>query len=530
MAAEGDGPGASFMVNDSVKDFVFDLHDATRRSFIQTDIDRLFGTTFQELTEKYYNDKVTPWPSAEEIAGECNNDAFFLCLYKEMTYRHLASRGSALMTIQARLDGWANYCALFDGLLAEDGSTGDVALSERWAFEIIHEFVYQFQSLAQIRTDLSRREPEEIGLLEAHPEAWAVGTVYSYLRRLTRRGQVAALLQAHRQTGTPSGALDIDAAVRAGQTPSKAHFAIGYFALFGLSRLECLVGDYHGCLEALNHVVLATDHEIYHRVFGCYLNCMYHAGFAYLMMRRYKDAIRIFSSVLANVFRLVKSGSISRIPGADQAGRVSDRICALLALLTKLAPGTKIDESVLNMVRDKIGERLNNLEKIDSAADPDFFREVFEALFEKGCPKFIVPSIPNFAEQVNTSHDAHRRQVDLFLKHAMQQSSLAKIRSYLKLYTAMSVSKLARFNNVSEEEFRGELVAIKHLMTQVENQPGTAPLDGVMTSALDVHFFVNDGMIHIGEADRTQRHEAFFISQIDKCEEIAARVRSGGSV
>lgn len=521
MAGEEGNP-ADHMINDSIKDFVFDLHDACRRSLMQADVDRLYGSTFAELTGKYFNDAM-PWPSAEAIANECSNDDLFLLFYKEMTYRHLCGKAS-LLTMQVRMDVWANYCTLFDTMLASDGAGNAILLNERWAFEIIQEFVYQFQSIAQARSDLSRRDAEEIALLQAHPEAWAVSTVYSYLRRLSRAANVAQVLQAHRQTGAASGTLDLNAAVSEGSTPSTTHFLLGYFAMFGLSRLECLVGDYHGSLEALSSVVLATDHELYHRVFGCYLNLFYHAGFSYLMMRRYKDAIRTFSAILSNIYRLVKSGSIAHIPGADQSSRMGDRMCALLALLTKLAPGAKIDEAVLQMVRDKHGERLANLDKIDPVQDPQFFREVFEALFERGCPKFIVPSLPNFAEQVNTSQDTARRQVELFLKHATQQSSLAKMRSYLKLYTALPVVKLARFNNVSEDEFRAELAAIKHLMTQVENSPGTPPLDGSLSSALDVHFFVHDGMVNISEADRTQRHETFFMSHIGKCDEIAARV------
>ena len=41
-----------FMVNDPVKNFVFDLHDASRRSRIQADIDKLYGETWAELTKK----------------------------------------------------------------------------------------------------------------------------------------------------------------------------------------------------------------------------------------------------------------------------------------------------------------------------------------------------------------------------------------------------------------------------------------------------------------------------------------------
>jgi len=33
-------------------------------------------------------------------------------------------------------------------------------------------------------------------------------------------------------------------------------------------------------------------------------------------------------------------------------------------------------------------------------------------------------------------------------------------------------------------------------------------------------------MIHVDEADRVQRHEAFFMGQVNKCEEITERLRN----
>lgn len=37
---------------DSVKDFVFDLHDASRRSFIASEEQALYSGTFREITAK----------------------------------------------------------------------------------------------------------------------------------------------------------------------------------------------------------------------------------------------------------------------------------------------------------------------------------------------------------------------------------------------------------------------------------------------------------------------------------------------
>jgi len=54
-------------------------------------------------------------------------------------------------------------------------------LVPEWTFDILHEFVYQFQSFCQYRTQVSSREPAELEALAAAPTAWAAPSVYRYL-------------------------------------------------------------------------------------------------------------------------------------------------------------------------------------------------------------------------------------------------------------------------------------------------------------------------------------------------------------
>ena len=61
---------ASFLVNDVIKDYIFDLHQASRAklSKVQSEVDALYGAKFQELSRDYYGDK-TSWPAAATIAS-----------------------------------------------------------------------------------------------------------------------------------------------------------------------------------------------------------------------------------------------------------------------------------------------------------------------------------------------------------------------------------------------------------------------------------------------------------------------------
>ena len=40
-------------MNQQIKDFVFDLHDASRRSHIAEDLKRLYNLEFKDLSDKY---------------------------------------------------------------------------------------------------------------------------------------------------------------------------------------------------------------------------------------------------------------------------------------------------------------------------------------------------------------------------------------------------------------------------------------------------------------------------------------------
>ena len=63
----------------------------------------------------------------------------------------------------------------------------------------------------------------------------------------------------------------------------------------------------------------------------------------------------------------------------------------------------------------------------------------YDELFSYACPKFVTPTAPDFNNPtVNTSQEAYRRQLRLFLSEIRQQQFLGTIKQYLKLYTVRS--------------------------------------------------------------------------------------------
>ena len=55
----------------------------------------------------------------------------------------------------------------------------------------------------------------------------------------------------------------------------------------------------------------------------------------------------------------------------------------------------------------------------------------------------------------------------MFGKQAASLHGATKCRSFLKLYTATQVTKLAKFTDQTPEEFRSALLAAKHKLYQV---------------------------------------------------------------
>jgi len=228
------------------------------------------------------------------------------------------------------MEGWDVYRELFDELLetAEsdtDSSRPKLFINPDWVFDILNEFVYQFQGFCQFRTTLyasankhhllGNGEPnpkaphhvvENVGVLKNVGDVWNVETVYHYLSRMVQIGT---------STKVP---------------PAYQYF--GIFASVSLSRLECLLGDYTGCLQAMNPI-LETDFmvelpkpkmptedmtpyepktfvEIVHSVLLARISLAYHAGVALLMLQRYKDAITIVGDICSYMQRGFKVRSL----------------------------------------------------------------------------------------------------------------------------------------------------------------------------------------------------------------------------
>jgi len=285
---------------------------------------------------------------------------------------------------------------------------------------------------------------------------------------------------------------------------------LGYFSLVGLLRLHSLLGDYYQALKVMENIDF-NKKTMYSRVPQCQITTYYYVGFAYMMMRRYQDAIRTLSHILLYIQR-TKSMFQSKTYLYDQINKQNEQMHTLLAICLVLHPMC-IDESVESQLREQYIDKMLKMQKGD--------QNEFETCFSFACPKFLSPVPPNYDTAAPNIHlEPFLQQLAVFQGEVAQQQLLPTIRSYLKLYTTLPISKLAGFMDMDVEILRTHLMCFKHKMKNVVWSKGVSGLDGDFQSSSEVDFYIDKDMIHIADTKVARRYGDFFIRQIHKFEEL----------
>jgi translation initiation factor 3 subunit L len=449
------------------------------------EVRQLYQKEWSALTQAYY--KESEWPRDREIAQLCDNNHVFLLCYNELYYRHIFVNGEPL--IHHRFESWNNYRNLLDAFLDQQ-QTGNLMLPSEWVNDMVDEFLYQYQDFCRYKHELSSLSAAELQLLAENTNVWQTETVLGYLQQFVARSGIVPLLQ-----GNAKGALH---GMRVLQS-------MGYFSLFGLCRAHCLLADYRLAVDVLAPVDIDDKRALFTRLPACHINLFYYLGFAYLMMRRYADAVNAFSGVLmAHKGRGERGGSYAE----QQINKRYDQIRSLTAMVLALSPGLRVDQQVLSILGDREDDKTAALARRDEAG--------FEKVFAYACPKFIVPSVPDFAHIANRHQSAYHLQLKWFLHEVRQCQALPTIRSYLKLYTSIPVDKLARFCNIPVDRFREHMLSLKVAANQVVHTEGKTAIEGQRVSVNDIHFFIVGDMVFIEETRAPQRYSEFFLTHAQK--------------
>ncbi|XP_063703073.1 eukaryotic translation initiation factor 3 subunit L [Culicoides brevitarsis] len=479
------------------------------------DIQQLYETTFPKLSETHFEKRA--WPDEDEVANIVENDAVFIILYKELYYRHIHARIQGGPSLDQRVASFLNYCNFFNYILSAPQPVA-LELPDIWLWELVDEFVYQFQNFAQYRARLVDKSEEEMDqLMTNNMKVWNILCVLNVLHSLVQISNIKQQLDTAAQGGDPDSV-----AGDFGRLPF--YRMLGYFSLVGLLRVHSLLGDYHQAIKVLEPIEVHMKSK-YCDIPACKISTSYYVGFAYMMMRRYADAIRTFSSILLYIQR-TKQFYQNRTYQNDQINKQTDQMYHLLAICLVLHP-QYIDESIQQVLREK--NYHDNMYKMQCGD-----LEVFKNFFIFACPKFVSPCPPAADVPVEDYvKEPLDHQTQVFMDEVRQQQQLPTIRSYLKLYTTLPIEKLASFmdqNNREGDDDRKvaklltHLLCFKHKMKNVVWTKGSSGLEGKFQSGSELDFYIDNNMIHIADTKVSHRYGEFFIRKILKFEDLNRRL------
>ena len=169
----------------------------------------------------------------------------------------------------SRFDSYYNYCKLFNYILSADTPV-NLELPNQWLWEIIDEFIYQFQAFSQFRSKLSKKTDDEIDNLKRNPKVWNVHSVLNVLHSLVDKSNINKQLEVYNAQGNPD-------AVAGDFGRHSLYKMLGYFSLVGLLRLHSLLGDYYQAIKVLENIEL-NKKSLYSRVPGCQITTYYYVG------------------------------------------------------------------------------------------------------------------------------------------------------------------------------------------------------------------------------------------------------------
>jgi len=497
-------------VPDAVRTYIRDFQNAIESQNISA-ILQYYETDWNKMTERYF--KSTPWPHWRTVENLVGQDAVFILFYKELYFRHVYMLQNG-PSHQDRVESFDNYCEMFNYIInPDDQQPVNLELPNQWLWDIIDEFIYQFQNYSQYRSKLQSKDDAEISLINDAIEenVWSVHSVLNVLQTLVDRSNINQQLSAWNEKRNLTDVDDVGGVF--GQR--QLYKMLGYFSLIGLLRLQTQLGDYHQALKAIENVSLDMKTSVTDAA-DCLISTYYHEAWCKIMLRKYQDAIDSLQEVLLYIERGRKTvlNKDSQYKN-DMLNKNADKMFNMLAICTILYP-CRIDESLEQTMKEKV-----TFDKLTKMQDGDV--KIFEEVFNFACPKFVSPTQPPIVPpHTNTHLEATFRQWRVFEEELDIQAKIPGTRRYLKLYTTMPLSKLAGFMEVSDSELLSLLMAAK---CKLKNS--TANYDEHSEDFLhpEVDFFVDDKMVHIADTRVGSRYGEQFIRKINKFIEMEKTVK-----
>lgn len=115
-----------------------------------------------------------------------------------------------------------------------------------------------------------------------------------------------------------------------------------------------LLGDYYTSVSMMSNLDLSSKF-LYWKVPSYYVSMFYHLGFAYMMLRRYNDCIKVLSQVLIFLTKqrnYVASQSYQQSAMAKQTEKMY-----LILILCHTTTKIRLDETILQTIKEQYANR-----------------------------------------------------------------------------------------------------------------------------------------------------------------------------
>lgn len=210
------------------------------------------------------------------------------------------------------------------------------------------------------------------------------------------------------------------------------------------------------------------------------------------MTREYSEATKTFTSALVYLNRIKQSKPHS---AEESTQKRSEQMQMLLAICLSLCRQKVTDETVASNLQEFLGDSMTKMQAGNEST--------FQELLAKALPKFIHPAPPPYDQiEKNPSAVYHHNsqaiqlQLNTFLSDIKQQLFNTRIRSYLRIYSSVEISKLAHFVEMESSTLTDYLMCYRHKTRNFQTE---------------ISFALEKGMIHIEDTRQPKLFQGLFI-------------------
>ncbi|OII76019.1 hypothetical protein cand_007650 [Cryptosporidium andersoni] len=473
-------------IPDDVQSFLLNLSDALNENDIEK-IRHLYEISFHSLTYRYY--MKSHWPSISSVESILETMGSYsevsILLYSELYYRHVFAKFPNQVKWQDRVASWKNYVKLFGFLLLREFSKSNsqpikitnslaatfeqygvqlqdnslpsdkILLPSEWIYGIMDEFVYQLQDTCRYTvrvTHASNDYSQDDRVNKIDQNIWRCDITLQLFQTIIDESKIRSILSGSEETQVET------ALISQAQDTIPLRYQLGYFSMLCLVRIHVLLGDYYTAIEVADFIDSQLLRTLLWKVPTAYVSYLYYLGFAYMMLQRYIDAIRIFQqSTVSFASSTVGSSSLPGNQGTssyqhDAIGKCVDRMSWLMLFCQLLSYGS--NSSNINRLEETLshqGDRKLASTFVSISSDISNWKE----LLLKVSPRFISSCIPQFLHEEDSNkidfNESQNRQMTVFTPSVQIYELSCMIRSFTKLYNNLNVETLASLMHVAKK-------------------------------------------------------------------------------